>query len=145
MADEVRCSFEGCPAKNAIHALIQHSITRHTPAAPAQNNPAPIPAQQPHQPCIDGPSIDIRCDPHVWETFVWKWERFRHGSGITDATANTQLLHCLSDRLIATAKRSISDLERLSAEDALAQIKRIAVLPVALGMRQTHALETKQD
>merc|ERR1711911_264026 len=145
----VRCSFEGCgftcPSANALQDLIAHSISNHAPAAPPPHNPVPAPAQNQRQPRIGRPSIDIRCDPHVWETFVWKWERFRHGSGITDATANIQLLHCFTDRLLATAKRSLHNLERLSAEDALAQVKSIAVLPVALGIRQTHALETKQD
>ena len=51
----------------------------------------------------------------------------------------------LRNRLLATAKRSLHNLERLSTKDALTQVKRIAVLPVALGVRQTHALETKQD
>ena len=149
MDDIVRCSFEGCgftcPSANALQDLIAHSISNHAPAAPPLHNPVPAPAQNQRQPRIDRPSIDIGCDPHVWETFVWKWERFRHGSGITDATANTQLLHCFTDRLLATAKRSLHNLERLSVEDALTQVKKIAVLPVALGVRQTHALETKQD
>ena len=117
MEDRVHCSFEGCgyscPPDNALQDLIAHSISNHAPTAPPRYDPVPHPPQAPRQPRIDRPSVDIGCDPHIWESFVWKWERFRHGNGVTDATANTQLLHCFSDRLLATAKRSINGLEHL--------------------------------
>ena len=148
---EIECDYEGCTFKcpaTAIAALVQHAITTHAsppPPPPPVHNPVPAPAQTVRQPRIDRPRIDIGCDPHVWETFVWKWERFRQGSGITDATANIQLLHCLSDPLLVAAKRSAPGLENLDVADALREIKLIAILPVALGVRQTRALETKQD
>ena len=147
MAD-IECDFEGCtftcPA-TAIATLVQHAIAYHASPPPSVHNSVPAPAQTVRQPRIDRPRIDIGCNPHVWETFVWKWERFRQGSGITDATANIQLLHCLSDPLLFATKRSAPGLENLDVADALKEIKQIAILPVALGVRQTRALETRQD
>ena len=128
-----------CPHRTgpACHNAPCSASTNPLPGADARSNGPPTA----HRP----PQNRHRMRPPRLGNVVWKWERFRRGYGITDVTANIQLLHCLSDPLLAAAKRSLPALENLSVAAALAEIKKIAILSVALAVRQTHELETRQD
>ena len=153
--DETVCSFEGCDFRcpsdgNAIAKMIAHALATHVempaPLAPPIPPPAVhVQAPSARQPRLDRPIIDINCSPSDWQQFCRKFERFRIGSEIPTASATAQLLHCLSDRLYSTTTRSTPTLEQMSVTNALAAIKTVAVLPVALGVRQAKALDTKQS
>ena len=153
--DDTVCSFEGCDFRcpsdgNAIARMIAHALANHVevpaPVAPPIPPPAVhVQAPSARQPRLDRPIIDINCSPSDWQQFCRKFERFRIGSEIPTASATAQLLHCLSDRLYSTTTRSTPSLEQMSVANALAAIKIVAVLPVALGVRQAKALDTKQS
>lgn len=147
----INCTFEGCGFQcpnddAAVGNMVMHAMANHQPQPQPRQAPPTVQvhAPQARQPRLDRPIIDLNCAPHEWQQFCRKFERFRIGSEIPAASATSQLLHCLSDKLYAATTRSTPDLEQMSVTDTLAAIKAVAVLPVALGVRQAKALDTKQ-
>eukprot|EP00794_Sanderia_malayensis_P012611 gene12611-13899_t len=63
----------------ANHGLA-HSTTSPSIPPPAHHAPAP------RGPKFDGPKIDVGISIEVWNLFVRRWEVFRSGSGIDEAT-----------------------------------------------------------
>ena len=48
---------------------------------------------------MDRPKIGLNVTTEDWNAFIRRWNTFRIGSGITDATASTHLLECAHDQL----------------------------------------------
>ena len=97
------------------------------------------------QPQLDRPKIDISCSPAKWADFCLRWRRFQNGSSIPAAQAPAQLPQCLEDELFSTATRAIGPkIDALDIKELLLELKQVAVILVAIGMRRSEALSAKQ-
>ena len=80
-----------------------------------------------------------------WNIFLRRWEVFKTGSGIDEASAPSQLFQCagadLGDRLLKTNPRITS--EALSAPSAA--MRSLAVIPVATCVLRTELLQLHQE
>ena len=80
--------------------------------------------------------IDISCSPAKWAAFCAWWQQFQNGSSIPAEQAPAQLLKCLEDELFSTATRAIGQkIDALDVAELLLELKQVAFIPVAIGMR----------
>ena len=93
---------------------------------------------------LDRPKFEMSCSPAEFSDFAARWRRFRTGSNIPADTAASQLLQCLSEELFSITSRSILNIDTLAVDNLMVQVKRLAVLPVAIGMRRSEPLSAKQ-
>jgi len=50
-------------------------------------------------PKLERPKLKLNSTNEDWNAFIRRWETFRIGSGVQDATASGQLLECTSEQL----------------------------------------------
>ena len=111
----VKCSVEHCPFQTedvtealAIALLSNHGLTHLAPPAAE-----PVRAPNKQGPKLERPKVDIGISIEEWNLFVCRWEVFRSGSGIDDASAPSQLFQCagsnLGDSLLKANPNATSD------------------------------------
>ena len=80
-----------------------------------------------------------------WNVFVRRWELFRSGSGIDEASAPSQLFQCagteLGDSLLKANQQATSG----SLPGLLAAMRSLAVIPVATCVLRTELLQLRQE
>ena len=102
----VSCSVPQCDYRTAdvseglaIALLANHGLAHQHPAPPT-SSPAP------RGPKLERPKVDIGVSVEEWNVFTRRWEVFRSGSGIDEASAPSQLFQCagteLGDSLLKT-------------------------------------------
>ena len=136
---EVSCPAPGCsyttPDVDAavVVALLQIHAVSHQPTA------APPPG-----PKLTRPRIDVGVDQETWNTFVRRWEAFRIGSYINDATASTHLFQCASETLGDILLKADPGVTSRSAVEVLEAMQRYAVIPVAKGVTRAELMQMTQ-
>ena len=78
----------------AIALLANHALA-HQNATPTEAAPAP----KPQGPKLERPKVDVGVSIEDWNVFVRGWEVFRTGSGINEASAQSQLFQCAGTEL----------------------------------------------
>ena len=142
----VGCSVPGCEFKSddvseatAIALLTNHGLA-HQAAPPAIAGPAPVS----RGPKLDRPKVDVGVAIEEWNVFVRRWDVFRAGSGIDEASAPAQLFQCagteLGDSLLKVNPNLTSD----SLTQLLTAMRSLAVIPVATGVLRTELLQLRQ-
>ena len=131
----LQCPIDSCTYETAdveavaAAALINlHAVVHQSPS------PAATPPQQPRGPKLERPRIKLNASCEEWNAFIRRWDTFRIGSGITDASATGQLLECTSEDLGNIAIRAYPTFTNLPIADATKILKSLAVVPVALGV-----------
>ena len=112
-------------AATAQTEIVNHIAIVHPGALPRAPTTRPPP--------LERPKLEISYSPAKFSDFAARWRRFRTGSNIPADTAGSQLLQGLSDELFSISSRSILNIDALSINNLLAQVKRLAVIPVAIG------------
>ena len=140
------CDFEapdGLEPAMALQVIINHVALDHLaqiPGARAQGQQqAPI-----RPPALIRPKIDIGCSPAQWADFLRQWSRFSIGCSIAAEQLTTQAMACFSDELVSTADKAIQDMGLLAVADLMAQVKSVAVQPVAVSILRATAHSAKQ-
>ena len=80
-----------------------------------------------------------------WNSFLIQWDIYRDGSGLSPADQPRQLLHTCDQDLLEFVLRSNPDIVNKSVDEIMAAIKKLAVVPVAMGVRRAEMLSMKQD
>ena len=129
----ITCHVAGClfttkcdKAATAQAKLVHHVAVVYPGALPRAPTTRPPP--------LDRPKLEMSCSPAEFSDFAAPRRRFRTGSNITADTAGSQLLQCLSDELFLISSRSILNIDTLSVDDLMVQVKPLAVLSVAIGV-----------
>ena len=142
----IACTIAGCEFQTqdvsesiAIALLANHTVG-HTTSS--QSTPSLAPSRGPK---LTRPTIDIGVSIEEWNIFLRRWEVFRAGSGINEASAPSQLFQCagtdLGDRILKTHPSITS--EALPA--VLAAMRSLAVIPVATCVLRTELLQLHQE
>ena len=104
-----------------------------------------MPEPVPRGPKLERPKVNVGVSTEEWNVFTCRWEVFRTGSGIDDASAPSQLFQCagtkLGDSLLKANPHAASD----TLPQLLAAMRSLAVIPVATGVLRTELLQLRQE
>ena len=112
----------------AAAILNVHSHTHATNAS--QGRAAPTMCA----PRLEHPKLQMKATTEDWNAFTRRWETYRTGSSIPNAVASGQLLECTEEQLGNIVLRAKPNFTTLALNEALATLKKLAVIPVALGV-----------
>ncbi len=141
---KIRCSFPDCTYETEdtdpqiVASLLNIHCQTHVMTAFAR------PAAPP-KPKLDRPRVDIGIEEEVWNGFIRRWEAFRVGSGINEATAPMQLFQCASDALGDLILKAHPDIQTATVEVVKKTMRDLAVIPVAIGVRRAELMELRQS
>ena len=142
----VRCSVPGCEfaTGNISEELAIALLANHGFAHQITPPPPPPPAPNTRGPKLERPKVDIAVTVEEWNVFTRRWEVFRVGSGIGEASAASQLFQCagpeLGDSLLKADPNAASD----TLQNLLAAMRSLAVIPVATGVLRSELLQLSQ-
>ena len=137
------CPIPGCTFQTPDIEMTGASSLMNVHAyahANVQQAPQPVSA-----PKLIRPKIQHNATCEDWNAFIRRWDTFRVGSGITNQTAPSQLLECTTEKLGNVVLRAHPGFTRMTIDDALATLKSIAVIPVALGVLRSELAAMRQD
>jgi hypothetical protein len=139
----VNCSVPGCEFHTeditealAIAVLNNHGYA-HTTAAP------PPPAAS--GPKLDRPQVNVGISTEEWNVFVRRWNVFRTGSGISDASAPSQLFQCAGLELGDSILKASPNAPSGTTAQLLEVMRSLAVIPIATGVLRTELLQMRQE
>ena len=133
------CAFQSEDAPEAVAcAILQSHAFSH--AAPELNfNRAPS-----EGPKLTRPSIDVGVSLEAWNVFTRRWQMFRQGSGINEASATAQLFQCANQSLEDSLLKSDEEIVSKPLQELLSAMRRLAVIPVATGVLQSDLMQMRQ-
>ena len=141
----VHCSKSDCDWKTpnrdeALAAVLAAELANHT--AVAHSEPAKDNAEEGQRktPAIERPKISTGGTEETWAVFLKKWDLFKKGSKIQNSQLNNHLFQCCVDTLGDDLLRGINDIMMETEESLLQAIKKLAVQPVARGVRRTELM-----
>ena len=142
----IRCPIADCeyatddvePAIAAALLVIHNNVHVSTTPAATTNN-------QQRAPKIERPRISSGSSEETWNSFTTRWSMFIRGTTLTVDERVQHLFQCcdeeLRDAILRGHPTAVS-----GTEDALRNVMKLfAVIPVAVGVRRTELLATKQD
>ena len=141
----VECSVPGCEFKTsdvseplAIALLGNHSLAHQS--SMAQSTPAAL-----RGPKLERPKINVGVSIEDWNVFLRRWEVFRTGSNIDEASSPSQLFQCagaeLGDSLLMTNPSIASE----PLEQLLTAMRSLAVIPVATCVLRSELFQLRQE
>ena len=133
------CGFQSEDAPKAVAcAILQSHAFSH--AAPGPNfNRAPS-----EGPKLTRPSIDVGVSLEAWNVFTRRWQMFREGSGINEASATAQLFQCTSQSLGDSLLKSDAEIVSKPLQELLSAMRRLAVIPVATDVLRSDLMQICQ-
>ena len=143
----IECSVPDCTFATedvsealAIALITNHNIAHRVPAPTAP--PAPTATSGPK---LERPKVNIGVTLEEWNVFTRRWEVFKSGSGINNASAPSQLFQCagpeLGDSLLKANPNAASE----NLTGLLAAMRSLAIIPVATCVLRTELLQLRQE
>jgi len=130
---DLKCPVLGCVYSTGPHEVVAAAALLNAHTISHQVAPTPPPATI-RAPKLIRPRVKPNITGEEWNAFTRRWSTYRTGSGITDATAPSQLLECTTEELGDIILRAHPDFTDQPIVDALRLLKSLAVVPVALGV-----------
>ena len=146
----IQCSKDDCDWKTpdrdeALAAVLAAELSNHTAVAHSKQAAESTDGGSKKTPAIERPKISTGGTEESWSVFLKKWELFKSGSKIQGSQLNNHLFQCCVDTLGDDLLRGITDIMTESEDTLLAAIKKLAVQPVARGVRRTELINMTQD
>ena len=145
------CAYEGCEfATNDLSEpsailILQSHVYGHAHAADRSNNGDSQARKASSAPQLDRPRIDVGVSLEQWNVFVRRWEVFKQGAHISDASATPQLFQCATQELGDTLLKFDAHVLNKSLVDLLTEMKRLAVIPTATGVLRSELMQMRQS
>ena len=127
----------------AIALLSNHNLA-HCNLAPTVADAAPAPTA-PRGPKLERPKVDVGVTIEEWNVFTRRWEVFKSGSGIDDASAPSQLFQCAGTELGDSLLKANPNAASGTLTQLLAAMRSLAVIPVATCVLRTELLQLRQE
>ena len=144
----VKCSFPECDYKTddvsealAIALLNNHSLAHQTPPSTATATPQAAP----RGPKLERPRVNIGVSVEEWNIFTRRWEVFKTGSGIDEASAASQLFQCAGPELGDSLLKANPQAPTMPLTQLLAAMRSLAIIPVATCVLRTELLQLRQE
>ena len=144
---EIPCPAQGCNttfrddlAAEVLSQLIAiHAQSVHpSPAAPAQINAARMEK-------VKRPVISSAGSSENWDYFLARWQEYKQATRLTGQDVLTQLLECADEDLRKDLNRAFGTLLEETEEDALRNIKTLAVKPENILVARVNLHNLTQD
>ena len=144
----VACAYPGCEFKSddltevlACAVLQTHAFSHAAAPIFSQNaNPAPDQAAQVRGPKLESPQVDVGVSLEQWNVFLRRWEVFKQGSGIDEASAPSQLFQCASQTLGDNLLKSNAKIVAEPLQDLITAMRKLVVIPIATAVLRTELL-----
>lgn len=145
------CAFEGCEFKTSdlteptALTILQSHIYSHASAVDRTSNRVHQIRDAAVAPKLDRPQVDVGVSLEQWNIFVRRWEVFKQGSHIEDASAAPHLFQCATQELGDTLLKCDPDIIAKTVQDLLSEMKRLAVIPTATGVLRSELMQLCQS
>ena len=80
-----------------------------------------------------------------WNSFLVLWSLYKTGAGLSASDCSLQLIYCCDQELTEQVIRADPEIMNKSENEQLEAIRRLAVVPVAMGVRRSELLNLSQD
>ena len=80
-----------------------------------------------------------------WNSFLIQWRLYKTSAGLSEGDSKTQLIYCCEQELIEHVLRSEPGIVDKLEQDQLGLIRKLCVVPVAMGVRRSEVLNLTQD
>ena len=133
------CAFQSEEAPKAVAcAILQSHAFIHAAPGPNFNR---TPSEGPK---LTRPSIDVGVSLEAWNVFTRRWQMFKQGSSINEASATAQLFQCASQSLGGSFLKSDAKIVSKPLQELLSAICRLAVISVATGVLRSDLMQMRQ-
>ena len=95
-------------------------------------------------PKLERPKVSMGIALEQWNMFQRRWQVFATGSGISDAIAAHQLFQCADEILGDAILKVDPGITNKPVDAVLATMKKLVVIPVAIGVVRSELLDLKQ-
>ena len=138
----VQCSVPGCQfqSEDVTEALAVPLLTNHGLAHTVTAAPPAI-----RGPRLERPKVDVGISLEEWNVFVRRWNVFKSGSGIDNASVPSQLFQCAGPALGDSLLKTDAEAATKPLPDLLAAMRSLAVIPVATGVLRADLLHMHQE
>ena len=124
----------------AIAMLTNHNSTHLVPTASAHRR-----SNHPKPPQIARPEVKQDISAEDWYSFLEEWKRFKRITNLPTDEIADQLLHCCERPLARLLLKENPQIVEEGETALIEAIKRMAVLQVAISVRRTKLLSTRQE
>ena len=143
----LQCPFQGCSdvteddSENLAIALFNAHISTHT--ASNTNNAQRVGSSKSEK--IIRPKLSQGMPEEGWNSFIVQWKIYKSSAALSDDEGKLQLIYCCEQDLLEHVLRSDPDITGKEEPDQLASIRKLCVIPVAMGVRRSDVLNLTQD
>ena len=141
----VECSVPGCEfvtsdvSEQLVIAILENHALAHT------SQQAPTAPSLVRGPKLVRPTINIGVSIEEWNIFLRRWEVFRSGSGIDEASAPSQLFQCAGAELGDSLLKTNPYITSHTLPALLTAMRSLAVIPVATCVLRTELVQLHQE
>ena len=134
------CEFQSADVSEALAiALLSNHALAHQISAPRPQYSAV------RGPKLERPKVDLGISVEEWNMFQRRWDVFKAGSGIDDASAPTQLFQCAGTDLGDSLLKANANATNETLPELMAAMRSLAVIPVATCVLRTELLQLHQE
>ena len=146
----IRCTKTDCDwasenRNETLAAVLAAELANHTAVSHGGQSSQSNSVGNRKTPSFERPKIDIGGTEESWSVFLKKWDLFKSGTNIQNSEINNHLFQCCVDSLGDDLLRGLTDVASVTENDLLKAIKKLAVQPVARGVRRTELINMQQD
>ena len=139
------CSWESADRTEAFAPVLAAELSNHTAVSHNSSNDQQNSGSSKKIPSIERPKIANGSTEETWSVFLKKWQLFKSGTKIAASELNNHLFQCCEDSLGDDLLRGVTNITNVTEEELLSAIKKLAVQPVARGVRRTELINMQQD
>lgn len=141
----IRCPLPGCDfdTGEATEAIAVAILNAHTLVHSSASYTGP--ARRNNCPKLDRPRIEAGISREKWNAFIRRWQTFKDGSDIDEASAPRQLLYCADEALGDIILRAEPNFTTKSIADAISTMMSFAVVAVARSVLRSELAAMRQS
>ena len=142
----LQCPFNGCnhatenDSENLAIALFNAHVSTHT--VTNANNVQRVGSSKSEK--IVRPRLSQGMPEEGWNSFIVQWKIYKSSAALNDDESKLQLIYCCEQDLLEHVLRSDPDITGKAEPDQLATIRKLCVIPVAMGVRRSDVLNLAQ-
>ena len=143
----LQCPFNGCSSTTENEseamaiALFNAHVSTHTAATPQPSQRTGASKSEK----IIRPKVSQGMLEESWNSFLIQWRIYKLSAVLTDEESKLQLIYCCDQDLLEHILRSDPDITSKNEADQLKSIRKLCVVPVAMGVRRSEVLNLTQD
>ena len=143
----LKCPFAGCSSSTVEDsealaiAIFNAHVSTHT--STANQNIQRSGGSKSEK--IVRPKVTQGMLEEAWNSFLIQWKIYKSSAVLSDAESKLQLIYCCEQDLLEHVLRSEPEITSKDEKDQLESIRKLSVVPVAMGVRRSEVLNLTQD